>query len=196
MSLLSHNTGQPGAAPLAERGNDLYETPPEAIRALMQVERLPHRLWEPACGPGAIVRVLRAVGYDVIASDLVDYGCDGSIAGVDFLMEPRAPEGVEAIVTNPPYKLAAQFVAHGLLLVPRVIMLLRLAFLESSCRSPILDCGRLARVHVFSRRLPMMHRDGWDGPRASSSISFAWFVWSHDHSGPATIDRIDWRGAP
>ena len=80
----------------------------------MQVERLPHRLWEPACGPGAIVRVLRAAGHDVIASDLVDYGCDDSIVGVDFLMETRAPEGVKAIVSNPPYKLAAQFVAHGL----------------------------------------------------------------------------------
>ncbi len=98
---LPHATGQPGAAPLAERGDDLYETPPEATRALMQVERLPHRLWEPACGPGAIVRVLRAAGHDVIASDLVDYGCDDSIVGVDFLMETRAPEGVEAIVSNP-----------------------------------------------------------------------------------------------
>ena len=61
-------------AALAERGHDLYETPPEATRALLEVERLPHRVWEPACGPGAIVTVLRAAGHDVVASDLVDYG--------------------------------------------------------------------------------------------------------------------------
>ena len=35
------------------------------------------------------------------------------------------------IVTNPPFKLAAQFAAHALSLCPRVAMLLRLSFLES-----------------------------------------------------------------
>ena len=63
---------------LAERGDDLYETPPEATRALLQVERLPHRIWEPACGPGAIARVLRDAGHAVVATDLVDYGCPDS----------------------------------------------------------------------------------------------------------------------
>jgi hypothetical protein len=46
---------------------------------------------------------------------------------------------VGAIVTNPPYKLADQFVEHALTLCPRVIMLLRLAFLESRRRSDLID---------------------------------------------------------
>jgi ParB-like nuclease domain len=61
-------------SPYAERGVDLYQTPAAAVRALLDVEKLPRRLWEPACGPGAIVRVLRAAGHEVLASDLVDYG--------------------------------------------------------------------------------------------------------------------------
>src|SRR6266571_473442 len=93
---------------LAVRGDDLYETPEVAVRALLRVERLPARIWEPACGPGAIVRVLRGAGHEVIAGDLVDYGCPMSFHGIDFLMEVRAPHKVEAIVTNPPYKLAEQ----------------------------------------------------------------------------------------
>ena len=186
-------TGQAGRAPLAERGYDLYETPAEAIDALVSIEKLPYRLWEPACGRGAIVRVLREAGHEVIATDFVDYGCPDSTGDVDFLLERHAPAGVEAIVTNPPYKVAGKFVEHALRLVPRVVMLLRLAFLESERRAPILDCGRLARVHVFRRRLPMMHRDGWDGPRASSSIVFAWFVWDANHSGPCELRRIDWK---
>jgi hypothetical protein len=97
---------------------------------------------------------------------------------------------VGAIVTNPPYKQANQFVAHALTLCPRVIMLLRLAFLESGRRSPILENCGLARVHVFRKRLPMMHRHGWQGPRASSSIAFAWFVWDRTHRGKAELDRI------
>jgi hypothetical protein len=56
-------------------------------------------------------------------------------------------------------------------------MLLRLAFLESERRSAILESGWLTRVHVFRKRLPMMHRVGWNGPRASSALAFAWFCW-------------------
>jgi hypothetical protein len=42
----------------AERGLDLYETPPVAVRALLKVERIPHKVWEPAAGNGSIVRSL------------------------------------------------------------------------------------------------------------------------------------------
>jgi hypothetical protein len=181
-------------APIRDRGNDLYETPECATLALLRAENLPHRIWEPACGRGAIVNVLRAAGHEVVASDLVDHGmpvtCPGYL-NVDFLMEHRAPEGVEAIVTNPPFKLAGEFVEHALELCPHVVMLLRLAFLESERRTRTLDSGTLARVHVFRKRLPRMHRDGWSGPRAGSSMAFAWMVWSREHAGPTTIDRID-----
>jgi hypothetical protein len=53
------------AHPLSQRGHDLYETTPEATHALLKAERLPLNLWEPACGPGAIVRVLRGAGHQV-----------------------------------------------------------------------------------------------------------------------------------
>src|SRR5262245_18732103 len=131
-----------GRAPLRDRRDDLYETPPEAVRALLRVEKIPHRVWEPACGPGAIVRVLRAHGHEVVATDLVNYGLPitpPGYWGVDFLMESKLPAGCECIVTNPPFKLAEQFVAHALELCPRVVMLLRLAFLEGERRRGILE---------------------------------------------------------
>ena len=73
-------------------------------------------------------------------------------------------------------------------------MLLRLAFLESERRSRILDTGTLARVHIFRRRLPMMHRDGWQGPKASSAMAFAWFIWDRAHTGPAILNRVSASG--
>jgi hypothetical protein len=179
-------------SPLSERGDDLYETPTVVTEALLRVEDLPHRIWEPAAGRGAIVNVLRGRGHDVVATDLVDYGIPGQEARRDFLLE-RAQDGVGAIVTNPPYKLADQFVEHALKLCPRVIMLLRLAFLESVRRTPILDSGHLARVHVFKRRAPMMHREGWTGPKITSALAFAWFVWDRSHSGSTTLHRLDWK---
>lgn len=98
----------------------------------------------------------------------------------------------QAIVTNPPFKNASEFVIHALDLCPCVVMLLRLAFLESSKRTPILDSGYLARVHVFRNRLPMMHRDGWTGPKVSNPTAFAWFVWDRDHTGPTELHRLSW----
>ena len=99
---------------LSERGDDLYETPPVAVEALLRHERLPHRLWEPACGPGNIVNVLRAAGHEVIGSDLVDYGDPTHFYRRDFLLERKPPDGCQGIVTNPPFKLVEQFVAHAL----------------------------------------------------------------------------------
>jgi hypothetical protein len=184
---------QSGRAPLREHIDDKYDTPACAVHALMRVEKLPQLIWEPACGTGNIVRVLRAAGHTVLATDLHKRGCRKSFQA-DFLDEGFWPTQYQAIVTNPPYALAEKFVSFALGRAPLVIMLLRLAFLESKRRAAILDGGKLARVHVFANRLPMMHRDGWNGRRASSAIAFAWFVWSAKHHGPATIDRIFWEG--
>jgi hypothetical protein len=106
---------------LRERGDDCYQTPPEAVLALLKAEQIPAVVWEPACGPGAIARVLRAAGHVVHATDLVDYRSpDQAASGIDFLLEQRAPPGVQCIVTNPPYKLAREFAEHALRLCPRV----------------------------------------------------------------------------
>jgi hypothetical protein len=185
-------TGGNRAHALKHRRDDLYETPPEAVEALLRIEQLPHRLWEPACGRGAIVNVLRAAGHECIGSDLVDYGDPTHFYRRDFLMERKAPDGCEAIVTNPPFKLAQQFVEHALDLCPRVVMLLRWAFMESDRRTSILEDRGLARIHVFRKRLPMMHRAEWEGPRASSSMTFAWFCWDRAHHGPPIVHRISW----
>lgn len=177
---------------LVDRDADLYETPSQAIQALLRVEHIPETVWEPAAGPGAIVEVLRATGRKVIATDLRSWGCPDSLGGVDFLRQDTAPAGVEAIVTNPPYSLAAPFVRHALTLVPRVVMLMRLNFIESVSRTDILDGGQLSRVYPFANRLPMMHRHGWEGPKASSAMPFAWFVWDRYHRGPTQLQRIKW----
>jgi len=178
--------------PEADRGLDLYESPPEAVRALLKVETLPHGLWEPSCGRGAIVRVLREAGHDVLATDLHDYKSpDQDFSSFDFMQQRQLPyQAIEAIIQNPPFGRANDFVRRSLELCPLVYMLLRVQFLEGIRRKDILD--RLARVHIFSNRLPMMHRDGWDGPKATSTQCFAWFVFSRYHRGPAQLHRMVW----
>jgi hypothetical protein len=184
---------------LSQRGADLYETPPQATRALLKAEpffQTPHHMWEPAAGRGSIVGVLREAGHKVVASDIADHGgppfTPPGYLDRDFFLERTLPDGTEVVISNPPYRSAADFVRHALKLCPRVVMLMRLAFLESTGRTDILEGGKLARIYVFRNRLPMMHRDGWAGPRASSAIPYAWFVWDAAHVGPPTLHRISW----
>ena len=168
----------------AERGHDLYETPRGAVLALLAEQSLTDGIWECACGPGAIVRVLRERGHSVVATDLIDYGCPDATGGIDFLQQQSAPDGTTTILTNAPFKHADEFVRHALHLLPhgRVIMLLRVLFLETEGRRDILEGGRLARVYVFRNRLPI-HRGGWTGPRDTNPMALAWFVWEPQHCG-------------
>lgn len=188
-----------------DRGDDLYETPACATQALIRTGEflIPPDggsgmdIWEPCAGRGAISRELRAAGHAVLASDLVAYdGADeGIITGRDFLMERHCPR-VSAIVTNPPYKLANQFIRHGLSLGVPVIVLLRLAALEGAGRADLID-KHLRRIWVGIERLPFMHRDGWDGPKSGNSgAPFAWFVFEpEERAGPVHLRRISWRVA-
>jgi len=174
-----------GARPAGSlRTDDFHETPAIAVEALLAVESFDGPIWEPACGKGAISRVLEDSGYTVISSDLVPRGYgEGRI---DFLMEwvPRAPN----IVTNPPFKFAAEFAENAVRLTTgKVAFLCRLAWLEGKGRARLFASTPLARVWVFSGRLPRMHRHGWNGPESSTAIAFAWFVWDHAHTGSPTL---------
>lgn len=160
---------------------DLYPTPvdgTESIIAALKAMKRPDgkpvkRIWEPACGDGRLARVLEWHGFEVIATDLREYPGWGT-GGLDFLHEhPKAKWGMEigeidAIVTNPPFSLAEDFIRRALSLCPNVAMLLkqtywnvggrsqglwldhmpdlelkltwRLAFLKERGNSPLMDC--------------------------------------------------------
>lgn len=180
----------------ADRGDDFYPTPAEAVHALLAAEKkwLPKEaVWEPACGDGSIVNVLRYFGHQVRATDIVDRGCPDSSV-LNFFEAPPF-KTYHSIITNPPFKLAREFVDQALRLSPYVAMLLRLSFLEGAARKPWFEGLPLARVHVASRRLPMMHRHSWTGPKAGSAVCHAWFVWDERHEGRPQIQWFDWKEA-
>lgn len=174
-------------AALSRRSDDFYETPEIATRALLAAESFTGSIWEPACGAGAISRVLERAGHDVISTDLAERGY--GMGRIDFLMElkARAPN----IVTNPPYKLAEQFARQAVhLTTGKVALLCRLGWLEGRGRRHMFASLPFARLWVFSFRLPRMHRAVFAGMPSSNAIAFAWFVFDHSHSGPATIGHL------
>lgn len=183
MSRAIHVCAGNHAAPLRERGLDVYETPAVAVEKLLAAADLPRRIWEPCAGSGSIASVLRKHGHRVVCHDIAD-------DGVDFRDRTEAPPGVDAIVTNPPFAIAASFVLHGLKLVRQVVILERLQFLESEIRAELFDAGKLARVLVFRKRAPRMNRAGWAGKSASAAMTLAWFVFDNAYDGSAP--RLGW----
>lgn len=176
-------------SPRADRQkDDFYPTPPEGTRALLAVETFDGPIWEPACGDGAMSRVLGDAGYSVVSTDLVARGY--GTPAVDFLLEheARAPN----IVTNPPFKLAQAFAEHSLRLTTgKVAMLARLTWLEGMARRPFFEASPLARVWVFSGRLCCLPAGMTSGNGGKGGmVPYAWFVWEHGHQGPPQLGWI------
>jgi len=154
--------------------NDYYPTPPEATQALLRVEKFSRKIWEPACGDGSMSIVLENAGYEVMSTDLIDYGYGE--APHDFLTSDRTCEN---IITNPPFILAEKFVELGLQRTTgKVALLCKLQFLEGAKRKIMFESAPLKTVWVFSKRISM-YRNGKKEKYGSSMIAFAWFVFQH-----------------
>lgn len=76
--------------------NDYYATQPIAVEKLLEKEQFSKSILEPCCGEGHISEVLKASGYDVESSDLIDRGY-GEVK--DFF---EITENHKDIITNPP----------------------------------------------------------------------------------------------
>lgn len=161
---------------------DDFPTPPWATRALLEHVIGTRGLQdltclEPACGRGHMTKVLKEYFQEVRSSDAYDYG----YAPVrDFLSYPYETNAVDWVITNPPFRLAEEFV-HRSLDVARlgVAMLVRTVFLES--------VGRYNRLFLndpptkfaqFVERVPMVK--GRLDEKASTATGYAWLVWEHD----------------
>jgi hypothetical protein len=181
-----------------ERGNNLYETPPEGMAVILGLEEFLPLVLELFCGRGAISRALEAAGHEVILSDLVDYGTADRHGQVQQVRDIRSITRAEIeewaqgedfdFVSNPPYgEDINSCILHILTEIkPRKLALLvNLNFLcgVAHDRKRVLEQLAPARVIVNAQRLPMMHRDGWDGDKASSQMNTMWLVWERDAEG-------------
>ena len=154
---------------------DCYETPAWVTEAL-----LPHLwggpsglVWEPACGSGKMVAALTGAGHEVIGTDIA--------TGHDFLTTPLG-RPYRAIITNPPYTHATEFIERALALMPPdgiVAMLLRTDFDHAKTRRHL-----FGGCPAFARKLVLMRRIRWfEGSTGSPSFNHAWYVWWAEYRG-------------
>lgn len=168
--------GGPGSRPRHEA--DFYSTPWECTQALIDAEgnalRSHMEIWEPACGTGAMSRVLEAAGLSVISTDLREttYG-EGSRNFLDAT-QPLAT----AIVTNPPFSLSARFISHALraLKVRYLALVLKSIYWHAAKRISLIE------AHPPSRIFPMGWRPDFDG-RGCPTMDLLWCIWDANSSG-------------
>lgn len=158
---------------------DDFPTPPWATRALCswlrtqgyEIEGMTCR--EPAANRGHMVRPLLEYFYQVEAADAYDYGAGFPVR--DYLFGPL-PEPVDWTITNPPFRLAEQFIERALATSGCVAMIVRAAFLEGQGRYERLF-AKTPPSHVlqFTERV-VMHK-GRLAPEGSTATAYAWLVW-------------------
>ncbi len=167
-----------------------FPTPPWAVRALLsrviepKMRELRQRplgmlnCWEPACNRGFMTRALDEHFEWVWASDIHDYGWSGQQFREDFLFSGTVGDQIKPdwIITNPPFRLASQFIAKALSLTPNVAMIVRTSFLEGAERyASLFSKTPPDIVAQFCERVPMVK--GRHDPSASTATSYAWLVW-------------------
>lgn len=179
-------TGQRSPRRPAQRADhDYYPTPPEALHALLSVEKFDGTIWEPACGEGALATELIAAGYAVTSSDLINRGY--GIAPVDFLTQSRA--WAKNIVTNPPYGsgLADRFIEHALTLTEStggaVAMLLNLASLCHPLRHGFWTSHPPAVIYGLDALVCWPYGIAREATNHTTQQRYMWCVWRPGSNG-------------
>jgi hypothetical protein len=160
---------------------DLYETPSWVTQALIpHVPERVNRVWEPAKGNGKMWAALCDARRfrEVYGTDIND--------GRDFF-EQDNPEGFEAIITNPPYVAATEFIHHALNLTGGltqgfVAMLLRTDFDHANSRRELFELGPFAKKVVLTKRIKW-----FEDSKGQPSFNHAWFIWDWKHQGAPVL---------
>jgi hypothetical protein len=178
---------------------DLYPTPVDgteslipALKAMKRPDGQPiKRIWEPACGDGRLARVLEWHGFEVISTDLREYPGYG-YGGLDFLREhPKAKWGwhigdIDAIVTNPPFSLAEEFIRRALSITPNVAMLLKQTYWNVGGRSAGLWIDHMPDLELkLTWRLAFLAKERGNSPL----MDCMWNVWFGENANLPLAQR-------
>jgi hypothetical protein len=157
--------------------SDFYPTPPEATQALLDFLDLRKGtvIWEPACGEGHMVEVMRSNGFECIGTDIQ--------TGTDYLCADL-PDGVNWIITNPPFSLAEQFIRKSAEHGKPFAMLLKSQYWHAAKRVSLFSDVTPAYVLPLTWRPDFLFKTRGKG---SPLMDVMWCVWIPPHKGGSTI---------
>ena len=184
-----------GVNPESKReDNDFYATHPSALEVFLdRIEGevvLNKNIWECACGQKHLSRVLESRGYDVRNSDLIKRLEDTDIIEKSFLEFTEVYEG--DILTNPPFKLATEFLEKGMELLKtgnKILMFLKIQFLESQSRKALFKKFPPKYVYCYSQRQQCSMNADFENLKATTQF-YAWYVWEKGFDGETILRWI------
>ena len=143
-------------------------------------------------------KVLAEKGYIVKSSDIIDRVLEGT-AIIDFLKvtkEDILNDIQRDIITNPPYKIAREFVEHALEISmknTKIAMFLKLTFLEGKARKKLFEKYPPKVVYVSSSRLQCAKNGDFQkyGKGVGTAVAYAWFVWRKGYKGDTVVKWIN-----
>ena len=184
-----------------ERGrvdNDFYATDPKAVhKLLLKYSINGSEILEPCIGNGNIANAIKDFynnkGLNITGVDIVDRGYPNTEI-IDFLTynEPITTD----VITNPPYKLATDFVRHSLDLAEdgvKVAMFLKIQFLEGKERKKLFTEYPPKTIYVSSSRLLCAKNGEFEKMKAGggSAVAYAWYVWVKGYKGDTVVKWIN-----
>ena len=193
-----------GASSEGRSDLDFYETPSAVTKAFLEASGWESKtgvIWDPAAGNGAIIDVINNMlpGVITLTSDIKTRQRKLDHEG-DFLQHNWPEEKpwliYKDIITNPPFSHAQAFVEKALELVGGdVVMLLRLAFLETMQRRALFERKHLREVWVSSKRIHftspyLAQREQETGKKSNSGMAMAWFIFNRNFNGDPVIKWI------
>lgn len=146
---------------------DFYPTPANVTQALLDTVQWDKtlRVWEPACGQNHMVDVLKTHFSSVLGTDIQK--------GEDYL--GSVDRDVDAIITNPPFSLAAEFIAKSLK-YPYVAMLVKTQYWHSKKRITLFKSRPPSKIIALTWR-PQFDQSA---EHTSPTMDFIWTVWEPD----------------
>jgi hypothetical protein len=175
---------------------DFYATPARAIEAFVKVK---HDLFagrivaEPACGDGAICRVIAPHVRQLVSTDIHAYEGYDPDTLVDFLKVRDLDDYAEqagakptGMITNPPYGDLAEAFAWKAIAVMEPVggwcaLLCRHEWDAAKGRAPLFDHP------AFAAKITLRFRPRWiEGTTGAPRFSYAWYLWdwSKDPKAP------------
>jgi hypothetical protein len=181
------------ASNFKRKDNDLYESEPWTVEALLRVIKLDEYsvVWEPSAGNHQVVNTLKKnVKCFIKSSDIYTYNVEHDFF-YDFLNEgdnscfPRQ----DWIITNPPYgqgnRIAVRYAEKALERADNVALLLTAKFDFGKTRRHLFaDCPR------FFGKLALLDRISFfDGKTGTED--HAWYIWTKEEH---ETKRMFWEG--
>lgn len=157
---------------------DFYPTPKECTIALIkffETKKIEfYSVVEPASGDGAISKIFEDDFYTVYSSDLRSENVYGS-PNIDFLNSEIVE--ADALITNPPFNIADQFIEKAVQNYNIVALLLKSQYWHAASRSILFENQPPAYILPLTWRPDFLETVRTADKKVGSTMDVCWNVW-------------------